>query len=298
VSAIGSFSLRGESSDSVKTLESRVKAAETADAEGLWQIIRDPHPEVISHAALNRNLTETMAVFIAKKNNTPSDTLGYLAGDFRFRECYTLKLALCKNPKTPQRVTLSLLKFMRIFDLADLTRDRHIPTILRQKVEQIILEKIPSLPSGVQTALSRRAGSTIVTTLLERGDERVVRACLDSPTLTEGHLCRIINRPARKRHLLRVIAEHEKWSLRYYVRYGLIRNFYTPMNRVAKFIEGMKTVDLKDLYRDPKLPLSTRPFIFRELLGRGESVDERAADIYELSGEEDFSAAEAGTDIS
>jgi len=84
-----------------------------------------------------------------------------------------------------------------------------------------------------------------------------------------------------------MIAGHPKWSLRYSVRFALIRNFNTPMARVTHFIGEMKTSDLKDLYADPKLPTSTKPFLFRELLLRGEPLEEEKEELYTLNGEED-----------
>jgi hypothetical protein len=122
---------------------------------------------------------------------------------------------------------------------------------------------------------------------MECGDETVIKVCLDNPALTEGHICRIINRPATGGAVIRVIAEDEKWTLRYYVRYALIRNVHAPLVNVVRFIPDMKTVDLRDLYADPKLPLSTRPFIFRELSERGETTAIPEDDVYRLSGDED-----------
>lgn len=271
----------------MRALEERIKTASTADAEELWKIIRDPHPEVISTAILNRNLTEDMAVFIAKKKGTPQEALGFLANDIRFKESYKLKLAVCRNPKTPQRTTLSLLKFLRVFDLCDIVKDQLININIRQKIEYIISERIPSMPSGVKLALAKRANANIVMSLLESSDERVVGACLDSPVLTEGHFYKLINRPATKAVVIKMLAEHAKWSLRYFVRFALIRSFYTPMCNVVKFIDGMKTADLKDLYSDPKLPASTRPFIFRELLNRGETAEVQEDEVHVLAGDED-----------
>jgi hypothetical protein len=132
----------------VATVDERMKAAAAAHGEDLWNAIRDASPEVVSRAALNRNLTDEMALFVAKRKNVLAETLGFLAGDVRFRNSYPLKLAVCKNPKTPQKTVLSLLKFMRIFDLADIARDPRIHINIRQKVEQLIAEKIPSMPLG------------------------------------------------------------------------------------------------------------------------------------------------------
>ncbi|MGD0884002.1 MAG: hypothetical protein ABSA46_03845 [Thermodesulfovibrionales bacterium] len=270
----------------METLTDRIKAAQTASAETLWKVIRDPHPAVISGATLNRNLTEDMAVCIAKSRSVASDTLEFLATDARFKESYKLKLALCKNPKTPPRATSSLLKFLRIFDLADLSKDQRIPIMFRQRIEQVVSDKIVSLPAGVKIALAKRAGSTLVMMLMEHGDEMVIRTCLDSPVLTEGQLYKVINKPSLKQAVTKLIAEHPKWSLRYHIRFALIRNFFTPMRLVTQFIRTMKSADLKDLYADPKLPLSTKPFIFRELLEREEGVETQEEELYDLSGHE------------
>ncbi len=227
-----------------------------------------------------------MAVFLAKKKSTSQEVLGLLANDIRFKDSYKLKLVICKNPKTPQKITLSLLKYLRIFDLGDITKDQNIPINLRQKIEYMISEKIPSLPSGIKIALAKRANINIIVTLLERGDKRVISNCLDSPILTEGHLCNVINKPVTKPLLIKMIAEHTKWSLRYQIRFALLRNFNTPMPLVTKFISKMKLSDLKELYSDRNLPTSTKPFIYRELLDRNETVEIKKEETFELSGDE------------
>jgi hypothetical protein len=274
----------------METLADRIKAAQTATAETLWKVIRDPHPAVISGATLNRNLTEDMAVSIARSKNAASDSLEFLATDVRFKESYKLKLALCKNPKTPQRTASSLIKFLRIFDLADLSKDQRIPIIFRQRIEQVVSDKIASMPAGVKIALAKRVSGALVMMLMEHGDEIVIQTCLDSPVLTEGHLYKVINKPSVKSVVVKLIAEHPKWSLRYHIRFGLIRNFFTPMMLVARFIGTMKSADLRDLYADQKLPLSTKPFIFRELIERSDGIETQKEEWYDLSGQDSASS--------
>lgn len=270
------------------SLEQRLERALTAQDEELWSLVRDPHPQVILNVTLNRSLNEEMAVFLAKAKNTPAEALGFLAGDVRFREIYKLKLALCRNPRTPQRVSFSLLKFLRIFDLGDLTRDQTVPVILRQKIELMLKEKIPSLPAGVNIALAKRSNSAIVMAIMARGDRTTVNACLDSPVITETHLCETINKHSGKPAVIHGISEHPKWSLRYAVKYSLIRNFQTPMVHVTRFIPDMKTKDLRELYASESLPKSTKPFIFEELQERGESIEESDEETYEISEDDDL----------
>ena len=267
-------------------IEDNLKSAQKAQGEELWMVVRSENPEVVSSAILNRNLTEEMAVYIAKKKSTAHEILGYLASDIRFRESYKLKLTICRNPKTPQNVTLALIKFLRIFDLGDLTRDHSIPINLRQKIEYLILEKIPSMPSGTMIALSKRANSNIVVALMEKGDKKVIRECLDSSALTEGHIFKAIMKTDTRPVLVKMVAENPKWSLRYNIRISLIRNYHTPMLQVVQFISGLTTRDLKELFHDKKLPISTKPFIFRELQDRGSTVETEEDETYELSDEE------------
>lgn len=281
----------------MSSMEDRIQKAQSAGTEELWAIVRDPNSDVITSATLNRNLTEEMAVFIAKRNVTSQETLGFLANDVRFKGSYKLKLAICKNPKCPPRVSLALIKFLRIFDLSDISRSKHLPVILRQKIELLIMERIPTLPAGIKIALSKRANSTIILALMDRGDRKVIKTCLDSPVLTEEHIYKIVNRSATKPFIIAMISEHPKWSLRYLVRFGLIRNFNTPMRFVTAFIGNMKTKDLKDLFADPKLPTSTKPFIFSELQDRKESTHIEEEKTFDLSDEEDTDLTDTWKEI-
>jgi hypothetical protein len=275
--------------------EDKLRLTEVADNEELWKLVRDSSSEVVMNAIFNKNLTEDMAVFIAKKKNTSPEVLSILAADIRFKSNYKLKLSICKNPKTPLKITLSLLKFLRIFDLGDITKNKNIPINIRQKIEYSLLERVASLPSGVKVALAKRSSINIITSLLAKGDKNVVCSCLESPSLTEEHLCKLIDAPATKPLLIKTLSEHAKWSVRYRIRYSLVRNYHTPLSYATKFINALKTIDLRELYSDQSLPSSTRPYIFNELSFRNESVEIPQEKRYNLSGDEDSDLAD--TDI-
>ena len=273
----------------MRSLDERIRQSRSGGPEDLWLLARDPHPDVLLNVLFNRHFNEDMAVFIAKNRNVPAEVLTLLATDRRFSDSYKLKLLLCKNPRTPQKVVFSLLKFVRIFDLSDIAKDLGVQINIRQKIEGLITERIRSMPAGMQKALARRANAAILMAIMACGDESVVKVCLDNPLLTEGTVCSIINRAAASPSVIRLISADRKWTLRYYVRYALIRNMHAPLVDVVKFIAKMKTVDLRDLYADPKLPLATRPFIFRELLDRDVSVGPDTEEVHHLpEDDEDF----------
>jgi hypothetical protein len=270
------------------TNDDAAKDAGSTKGEALWRAIKTQFPQALANASCNRNLNDDQAYFISQSKKTPAEVLGFLAGDVRFKKNYKITLALCKNPKTPQRVVLTLLKHIKLFDLADLTRNHFVPTVTRQKVQWMLIERLPGMPSGVKVALSRRVSVELLMRLMEKSDRRVVDTCLTSPILTEQHLFRVVQRPVTKQHVIQAIAGHGKWSLRYTLKYALVRNVYTPMAAVEKFIEDLKSKDLRDLYADTKVPPSTKPFIHRELLRRDEGVEVEEDVVHELEGHEDM----------
>jgi hypothetical protein len=274
--------------------DDKLKFARTCDSEELWKLVRDPIPDkdIVLNSIFNNNLNEDMAVFLARKKTSLPEVIGILATDIRFRGNYNLALAICNNSKTPLKITLSLLKFLRIFDLGDITKNQNIPISIRQKIEYSIIEKISSLPSGVKVSLAKRVSINIVIKLLEKGDKNVIVSCLESPLLTEDHLCALINKPKTKHLLIKTIAEHPKWSLRYRIKYALVRNYHTPMTYVTKFICALKTADLRELYSDTSLPSSSKPYIFSELALRDESTEIPQEEMYDLSGDEDSGFAD------
>ncbi len=238
----------------------------------LWDILREGGPEKLNELIMHKDLTEEMAIYIAENRNTPSECLEILASSVRFKS-YRLKLILCKNPKTPQRVVLSLLKFLRLFDLADLTKNQNIHINIRQKIEQMLKEKIPSLPLGNRLTLAKRSSSAVVLSILEKVKENekvstLINTCLENPFLKEGDILKLINNQTVPPAVVQAIAIHPGWSTRYSIRYALIRNFYTPLSVVVEFLKDIKTQDLEELYRDEVVPSSTKPFIYREIKER------------------------------
>lgn len=240
--------------------------------EELKLLAYHPSPKVISCILQNKNLTEDIALIIAQRRNIGIEALEALYQDVRWKERYRIMLALCRNPKTPQKISLSLLKTLRVFDLADMTRNQQVTVNVRIRAEAVINERILFLPLGIKKTVAKRASSNILMRLMEDGMKEVVAICLESPLMTEGLINKLVNAPKIASHVIRLIADHPKWSGRYDVQWSLIRNNYTPLSRTVLFLKKMKTTDLKELYGDPDVPSSTRPFIYRELRDRGETV--------------------------
>ncbi len=254
----------------MKDVKKAIELASSANEEDLESLAHHPSSEIIERLINNKNLTEKLAVVLASRKNVKPEMLESLAREAKWKDSYKVRLALCKNPKTPQKITLALLKFLKIFDLGDLTLNPAISSNLRMRIEAAISEKIPAMPLGIKITLAKRASGNVLMLLVEEGITEVVSVCLDSPRMTEGEIYKIINMTNISPQAIRLIASHRKWSCRYMVRWALIRHAHAPLSCIVNFLRDMKTIDLKELYSAPEVPSSAKPYIYRELLEREE----------------------------
>ena len=255
------------------TEELRVRRAEEAREDEIMLLINDPSSRVIRALLLNGNVTEEHVLIIANRKNLPPEIFDTIFKDKRWSESYPVRLALARNPKTPLFTAISIARFLRLFDVADLARNHLIPAISRKKMESIVIDKLPTLALGVKKSLAKVASGEILLSLIEDGYPDVVKICLDNPHLIEAHLYKVINRKTTTAGTIRTISESQNWTCRYHVKFALIRNEHTPLARSVLFLNGMRILDLKELYRDPLLPVNVRPYIHRELVDRGEDPD-------------------------
>jgi hypothetical protein len=269
------------------TEDARIERAGSADEDEIARLLHDPSAEVIKTLLGNRNITEDDVLIIAMRKNLPASLLETIARDKRWSESYPVRLALARNPRSPLSVSLTIARYLRLFDLEEITRSHFIPLVFRHKVEGIVVEKIPSMALGNKRTLAKKASGNVLLALLRDADAEVVQLCLNNPHLTEAHLFKIISRPDTIAETIRMIAEHPTWSRRSLIRLSLARNSLTPLPLTVRFIREMKIMDLRELYADPALSVTIKPFIHRELWNRGEEAKTVVEDkVFEIDEEE------------
>ncbi len=269
------------------TVDERIERASSAKEEDVALFVHDPSPRVIKALLTNRHVGEQEVLIIANRKNLPGDVLEAIAKDKRWAENYPIRLALAKNPRTPLFAALSISRSLRLFDLAEISRSHFLPLTFRHKIENIIMEKIPTMPLGIKRTLAKISSGKVLLTMVQDGDADIVKACLDNPHLLEAHLFKVIIRHDSFPMTIRMIAGHQKWSSRSMIRLALMRNSHTPLARCVRFLEDIKTLDLKDLYADPSIPKGIKPYIHNELMGRGADAEqEEEGRVYEIGGQE------------
>lgn len=267
----------------LETEEKRIELAIIADGDEIAQYVHDPSAKVIRALLGNRHLTEEEVLIIANRKNVPADILAMIAKDKRWAESYPVRLALARNPKSPLSISLSIARYLRLFDLEEIARCHFIPLAFRRKVETIIIERIPTLPLGNKKTLAKKAAGNVLLKLLQDRDPEVVQLCLNNPHLVEGHLYKVISRADTVAETIRMIAMHPNWSNRSLIRFSLARNGHTPLALSVRFLKSMKIMDLRDLYVDPSVAVTIKPFVHRELWERGQQPEKASEEqVYEI----------------
>jgi hypothetical protein len=268
--------------------EGKIARAAYADSDQIVKLLHDPSPEVLKALLGNSNLREDDVLVIANRKNIPGAVLDMIARDKRWTESYPVRLALAKNPKTPLSVSLSIVRYLHLFDIAEMTRSHLLSPAFRHKVESIVRERVPAMPLGEKKSLAKMAVGNVLFRLLQDADADVVGLCLANPRMQESHLFKIISRKDTRAETVRMIAGHQNWSGRPLVRYALVRNEHTPLAISERFLQTMKVLELRELHADPTLPLGVKPLVYRELLSRGQDPGKRIEEpVFEIDENDD-----------
>lgn len=102
------------------------------------QLRRDPDPLVIEALLENPRMTEGSLLPMVSSDTTKPEILTVVARDKRWGIRYPVRLAVCKNPRTPAVTSLPLLPMLKKRDLAAVAKDRRIPFVVRKRAELLL----------------------------------------------------------------------------------------------------------------------------------------------------------------
>ena len=111
----------------------RVAIARRGSARVVQGLRGDPNPRVIHALLENPRLTEAILLPMLHDEKTPTSTLAVLADATRWVARYPVRLAICRNPRTPTSSALKLLPLLKKGDLRAVAADPRLPGAVRQR---------------------------------------------------------------------------------------------------------------------------------------------------------------------
>ena len=211
--------------------------------------------------ARNPHLQERDLLRLLERKDLAHEVVHELAHHKEVRRSYTVQLALVRHPKAPRLVSLPLMKFLYVFDLLRVAQTPGVPADVKMVAEETILKKLGGMPRGERISLARRGTGRLAASLLLNPDLELIRAALDNPYLTEGHLLKVLAREGLPPAVVEQLPSTRDGRITTICVSALIRNPLTPLARVLAFLPDMAVTDLRDICLDHRMPQPVRKYI-------------------------------------
>ncbi len=249
-------------------LTGRLQQARSATSEELFQLVLDPHPDVLQTVLKNRQLNEEHLLALLKRRDLPEELLKKVYQRHTESASHKLLLALVKNPNTPGSLIRNLLPRLRLFELLNLCIFPGATPDQRLAAEQAILRRLPMTPLGNKITLARRATAAVVAELLKDGDPQLVSVCLSSPRLQEAAIYQFLHGPKATAETISLIARHSRWQQRPNLRLAILKNRQTPNVWFTLWLPNLHTPLLKQLLPGRRLNPAQKILVQAELMKR------------------------------
>lgn len=125
------------SSISKLSIPAKIRLATLGDAFSRNVLIRDPIRLVAMAAIKAPGVTEVEAARYASSQTLPEDVIRFIANKREWTKRYGVKVALCRNAKTPIPDAARLLPFLRERDLTNLARSKGISSSLVAQAKKL-----------------------------------------------------------------------------------------------------------------------------------------------------------------
>jgi hypothetical protein len=123
------------------SIPAKIRAATLGNASTRAKAIRSPN-RLVSMAAIKApGLKDMEAVHYAGNQNLPEDVIRYIAGKREWTKLYGVKVALCRNPKTPLVEATRLIASLREKDIQMLAKSKGVPSALVAQARKLLMQR-------------------------------------------------------------------------------------------------------------------------------------------------------------
>ena len=242
-------------------LRETIEQARTASGPQLENLLYHRSREVLDALMGNPRLGEQHLSILLGRRDLSREVVAVIAQNQQWMKSYPLKVAVLRHPKTPRHLALRLLKFIYAFDLMKIGAAPGVAPDLKRLIEDTLLSQREGMATGQRLSLARRGSARIAGGLLNDSDNRVIRAALDNPALTEQSVAAALLVDKTAAELPVAVMEHSRWSRRRGVRLALLRNRHLSLARFAAILPEVSMGELKDLTEDPRVVPNIRSYV-------------------------------------
>lgn len=119
----------------------KIRLAQLGNAFARATLIRDPVKLVSMAAIKSPGVTDMEAARYASNNSMSEDIIRYIAKRGDWTKLYGIRVALCKNPKTPVAEVSRLLPFLREKDLEKIAKSRGVASAVVAQAKRLQMQR-------------------------------------------------------------------------------------------------------------------------------------------------------------
>lgn len=119
----------------------KIRLATLGNAFARSVLIRDRNRQVSSAAIRSPAISDSEVVHYASNRSLDEDIIRYISNNRSWLRLYSVKVALCNNPKCPLPTAMRLLPHLRITELKTLSRSKGIPSSLATAAKQMVAQR-------------------------------------------------------------------------------------------------------------------------------------------------------------
>jgi hypothetical protein len=119
----------------------KIAIARTGSHGVIGALRTDPTPRVIEALLENPRLTEGLLMPLVASEATSSRVLSVIAGSAKWSSRYPIRVALCRNPRSPSDTVLPHLAMLKKTDLRAIALDARLTLPIRRRAELLARER-------------------------------------------------------------------------------------------------------------------------------------------------------------
>lgn len=238
----------------------------------LEELVRSQDQDILRGVAASPRLTEELALALLARRDLPPAAITDLARNAAVMKHRKVMIAVVAHARTPRHVSLPMVRQLHNFELMQIALLPSVAADLKMAIEESLIARIDSISSGERLTLAKRGSTRIAAALLADLDERVMRAALENPYMTEAWIVKALLRDDAPGGLIGAVCLHPKWPLRRDVQVALLRNDKTPLARVIAFAEKLPSQVLRDVLHQSGLEANVKLYLHALLERRTNSA--------------------------
>jgi len=228
-----------------------------ADAD-LERLIHESSSEILTAVAADLRLTEDLSLALLNHRDLPREALEALSKNGQLARLRKVRMAMVMHPRTPRHVSVPTIRHLHTFELMQVALLPAIPPDVKRAAEEVLISKLANISSGERSTLAIRSSGRVAAALLLDKEERIMKAALANPRMSEIFIVRALKAEHGTELLAPAVSRHQKWSFRNDVKAALLGNKNTPPARMIQLAGELPVNLVKDVLRNGRLSSQAR----------------------------------------